>query len=118
MVYQPLKLLLQWFGTLVPEVSNLFTIEATVFSLFSIISHAYGSSIDFCVEGQFSVIPILYRVVIIDVLGDVVFLSLYLHSGLYLCGMDGDIGIIIVVSIILLAIIWLILLSVIRPMLA
>ena len=112
MVYQPLKLFLQGFGALVPEVSFLLTVEAMVLSSFSIISHPYGSSIDFCIKSQLCVVPVLYGVVVINVLGNVVFLSLDLHSRLHLCGMDADISIIVgvilstVMCLVLLCVIW------------
>ena len=118
MVYQPLKLFFQGFGALAQEVSFLLTIEATTLSSFGAISHPYGSSIELCAESQLCIFPVLYGVVIINVLGNVVFLSLYLHSRLHLCGMDADIRVIVgvflsmVTCLILLCVIWLVLVRV------
>ena len=97
--------------------SNLFTIEATVFLPFCIISHPYSSSIKFHVEGQLCIILILCRVVIVNVWGNVVFLCLYPAGGFYLCSVDGDIGVVIVVIVILPVLMQLILLNIIWLML-
>ena len=112
MVHQLLKLLLQGFGALAPEVSLLLTVETMVLLSFGVISHPYGSSIDLRIESQLCIVLVLYRIVIIDVLGDVIFPSLDLHNRLHLCSMDTDISIIVVIllvimCLVLLCVIWL-----------
>ena len=111
MVKHLLELFLQRFGALAPEVSLLLAVVTTVVLLFHVIGHPDGSSIDLSVEGHLHVIPIWCRIVIIDVLQDVVFLGLNLHGRLHLCGMDGDIRVVIcilpvVACLILLDVIW------------
>ena len=82
-----------------------------VISLFRVIGHPDGSSIDFCVKCHFYIIPVQCRVVVINVLRDVVLLGLDLHDWLHLCGVDSDIRIIVgvlsaVVCLVLLNVIW------------
>ena len=113
-VKQLLELFLQRLGALVPEVSRLLTVVTTVISPFGVISHSDGSRIDLSVESHLYVVPVLRGVIIIDVRRNVILLGLNLHGGFHLCSMDGDVGTVVVV---LLVITCLILMIVIRPLL-
>ena len=110
MVEQPLKLFLQRLSALTPEVSFLLAIVTMVISSFSVICHPDGSCIDFGVEGQLHIISVLWVIVIINVRLDVVLFGFNFHGRLHLCGMDGDVGTIIVlpavVCLVLMTIIW------------
>ena len=96
-VKQPLKLLLQRLGALTPEVSLLLAVVTMVISPFSVISHSDGSRIDLSVESHFYIIPVLRSVIIIDVQWDVVLFGLNLHSRLHLCGVDSNVGTVIII---------------------
>ena len=95
MVKNLLELLLQGFGALVPEMSLFLAVVTTVISPFCVIGHPDGGGIDLSVEYHFYVVPVRHRIVIIDVLWDVVFFSLNLHDRLHLCGVDGDIRVVV-----------------------
>ena len=91
--------------------SLILAVVTTVVLPFHVISHPDGSGVDLCVEGHLHIVPILHGVVIVDVLWDVVLLSLNLHGRLHLCGMDGDVRVGVgilpaVVCLILLGVIW------------
>ena len=110
-VKQPLELLLQRLGALMPEVSLLLAVVTTVILPFSVISHSDGSRIDPSVESHFYIIPVLWGIIIIDIWWDVVLLGLNLHSRLHLCGMDSDVGTVIIIlpvvmHLILMVVIW------------
>ena len=96
MVKQPLELLLQRLGTLMPEVS-LLAVVTMVISPFGVISHSDGSRIDLGVESHFYIVPVLRGIIIIDIRWDVVLFSLNLHSRLHLCGMDSDVGTVVII---------------------
>ena len=111
MVKQPLELFLQRLGALAPEVSFLLTVVTMVISLFGVISHSDGGCIDLGVESHLYVIPVLQGVIIIDVWWNVILFGLNLHSRLYLCSVDGDIGTVVVVlpaitCLVLMIVIW------------
>ena len=97
MVEQPLELLLQGFGALMPEVPLFLAVVAMVISPFGVISHSDGGHIDLSVESHFYIISILCSIIIIDILWDVVLFGMNLHSRLHLCGMDGNVGTVVVV---------------------
>ena len=90
--------------------SLLLAVVTTVISPFGIIGHSDGSHIDLSVEGHFYVIPILCSIIIVDVLWDVVLFGLNLHSRLHLCGVDGNIGTVVmllaVTRLVLVVVIW------------
>ena len=94
-----------------PEVSLLLAVVTMVTSPFGVVSHSDGSCIDLSVESHFYIVPVLRGFIIIDVQWDVVLFSLNLHGRLHLCGVDSNIGTVI---IILLAVMYLILMVVIR----
>ena len=96
-----------------PEVSLLLAVVTMIVSPFCVISHPDGSGIDLGVEGHFHIIPILHRVVIVDVLWDVVLFGLNLHGRFYLCSMDSDIRVVVILP----AITCLVLMSVVQPLL-
>ena len=91
--------------------SLLLAVVATVISPFGVISHSDGGCIDLSIESHFYIIPILHGIIIIDILWDVVLLSLNLHSRLHLCGMDGNVGTVVVIlpavaCLVLVVVIW------------
>ena len=110
MVEQPLELFLQRLSALAPEVSFLLAIVTTVVSSFSVICHPDGSCIDLGVEGQLHIISVLRVIVIINVRWDVVLFGFNFHGRFHLCGVDGDVGTIIVLLVVaclvLMTIIW------------
>ena len=111
MVEQPLELFLQRLSALMPEVSFLLAVVTMVVSLFSVICHPHGSHIDLGVEGQLHIISVLRGIVVINVQQDVVLFSFNFHGRLHLCGMDGNIGTIVVLSVVA----CLVLMTIIRP---
>ena len=94
-----------------PEVSFLLAVVTTVVSLVSVICHPDGGCIDLGVKGQLHIISVLWGIVIINEQRDVVLFSFNFHGRLPLCGMDGNIGTIVV----LLAVACLVLMTIIRP---
>ena len=111
MVEQPLELFLQRLSALTPEVSFLLAIVTTVVSSFSVICHPDGGCIDLGVEGQLHIISVLRVILIINVRRDVVLFGFNFHGRLHLCGVDGDVGTIVV----LLAVACLVLMTIIQP---
>ena len=111
MVEQPLELFLQRLSALTPEVSFLLAIVTTVVSSFSFICHPDGGRIDLDVEGQLHIISVLRVIVIINVRWDVVLFGFNFHGWLHLCGMDGDVGTIVVLP----AVARLVLMTIIQP---
>ena len=93
--------------------SFLLAIVTTVVSLFSVVCHPDGSHIDLGVEGQLHIISVLRVIVVIDVRWDVVLLSFNFHGQLHLCGMDGDVGTIVVLPVV----VCLVLMTIIQPLL-
>ena len=75
--------------------SLLLAVITMVISPFCVIGHPDGVGIDLSVECHFYIVPVWHRIVIIDVLWNVVFFSLNLHDRLHLCGMDGDIRVVV-----------------------
>ena len=110
MVKQPLELFLQRLSALMPEVSFLLAIVTMVVSSLSVICHPDGSHIDLGVEGQLHIISVLWVIVIINVRWDVVLFGFNFHGRLCLCGVDGDVGtivvLLVVVCLVLMTIIW------------
>ena len=111
MVEQPLELFLQRLSALTPEVSFLLAIVTMVVSLFSVICHPDGSRIDLGLEGQLHIISVLRVIVVINVRQDVVLFGFNFHGRLHLCGVDGDIGTIVVLP----AVACLVLMTIVRP---
>ena len=111
MVQQPLELFLQRLSALTPEVSFLLAIVTMVVSLFSVVCHPDGGGIDLSVEGQLHIISVLWVIVVINVWQDVVLFSFNFHGRLHLCGMDGDVGTIVVLP----AVVHLVLMTIIQP---
>ena len=91
--------------------SFLLAIVTTVVSSFSVICHPDGGRIDLGVEGQLHIISVLRVIVIINVRQDVVLFGFNFHGRLHLCGVDGDIGTIVVLP----AVACLVLMTIIRP---
>ena len=110
MVEQPLELFLQRLSALTPEVSFLLAIVTTVVSWFSVVCHPDGGCIDLGVEGQLHIISVLQVIVMINVWQDVVLFGFNFHGRLHLCGVDGDVGTIVVLPavacLVLMTIIW------------
>ena len=110
MVKQPLELFLQRLSALMPEVSFLLAIVTTVVSSFSVICHPDGGCIDLSVEGQLHIISVLQVIVVINVRWDVVLFGFNFYGRLHLCGVDGDVGTIVVLPtvacLVLMTIIW------------
>ena len=113
MVKQPLELFLQRLSALTPEVSLLLAIVTTVVSSFGVICHPDGGCIDLGVEGQLHIISVLRVIVIINVRWDVVLFGFNFHGQLHLCGMDGDVGTIVVLP----AVACLVFMTIIQPLL-
>ena len=111
MVEQPLELFLQRLSALMPEVSFLLAIVTMVVSPFSVVCHPDGGRIDLHVEGQLHIISVLRDIVVINVRQDVVLFSFNFHGRLHLCGVDGNVGTIVVLP----AVACLILMTIIRP---
>ena len=111
MVKQPLELFLQRLSALTPEVSFLLAIVTMVVSSLSVICHPDGGHIDLSVEGQLHIISVLWVIVIINVRQDVVLFGFNFHGRLHLCGMDGDVGTIVVLP----AVARLVLMTIIQP---
>ena len=111
MFKQLLELFLQRFRALTPEVSFLLAVVTTVVSPFSIICHPDGGCIDLGVEGQLHIFSVLRGIVVINVRQDVVLFSFNFHGRLYLCSVDGNIGTIVVLSVVT----CLVLMTIIRP---
>ena len=76
--------------------SLLLAIVTTVVSSFSVICHPDGSCIDLGVEGLLHIISVLWVIVVINVWQDVVLFGFNFNGRLHLCGVDGDVGTIIV----------------------
>ena len=83
-----------------PEVSFLLAVVTMVVSLFSVICHPDGGRIDLGVEGQLHIISVLWVIVIINVWWDVVLFSFNFHGWFHLCGVDGDVGTIVVLPVV------------------
>ena len=113
MVEQPLELFLQRLSALMPEVSFLLAIVTTVVSSFSVICHPDGGCIDLGVEGQLHIISVLRVIVIINLRWDVVLFGFNFQGRFHLCGMDGDVGTIVVLP----AVVCLVLMTIIQPLL-
>ena len=71
-----------------------------VVSPFSVIRHPDGGCIDFGVESQLHIIPVLRGVVVINIRWYVVFIIFNLHGLLHLCSMDGHIRTIVVLPVV------------------
>ena len=93
-----------------PEVSFLLEIVTMVVLLFSVICHPDVGRIDLSVEGQLHIISVLWGIVVINVWQDIVLFSFNFHGWLYLCGMEGNVGTIVVLLVVaclvLMTIIW------------
>ena len=111
MVEQKLELFLQRLRALTPEVSFLLAVVTMVVSPLSVICHPDGGRIDHGVEGQLHIFPVLRGIVIINVQWDVVLFSFNFHGRLYLCGVDGNIGTIVV----LMTVTFLVLMTITKP---
>ena len=83
-----------------PEVSFLLAIVTMVVSSFSVVCHPDGSRIDLGVEGQLHIISVLRVIVVINVRWDVVLFGFNFHGRLHLCGVDGDVGTIVVLPVV------------------
>ena len=91
--------------------SFLLAIVTTVVSSFSVVCHPDGGHIDLGVEGQLHIISVLWVIVVINVRRDVVLFGFNFHGRLHLCGVDGDVGTIVVLP----AVVRLVLMTIIRP---
>ena len=92
-----------------PEVS-LLAVVTMIISPFGVIGHSDGSRIDLGVESHFYIIPVLRGVIVIDVQWNIILFCLNLHGRLHLCGVDGNVGTVVVLPavmhLILMIVIW------------
>ena len=80
--------------------SFLLAIVTMVVLSFSVICHPDGGWIDLGVEDQLHIISVLWVIVIINVRRDVVLFGFNFHGWLYLCGVDGEVGTIVVLPVV------------------